>query len=39
LAGVPRIGIVPALSVTSAFYIAASGLIFAFPDTSKIALE
>jgi MFS family permease len=39
LAAAPRIGIASALVVTSAFYLAAAALIFAFPDTSRIALE
>src|SRR5207237_5836355 len=38
LAGLPGIGIATALLVTSAFYIAASMLVFAFPDTSGHAL-
>jgi MFS family permease len=39
LAAVPGIGIASALLVTSAFYIAASMLVFAFPDTSGRVLE
>jgi MFS family permease len=35
LATVPAIGIVSALGVTSAFYIGAAALIFAFPDRSR----
>jgi MFS family permease len=38
LAALPGIGIASALLVTSAFYVAASMLIFAFPDTSGHAL-
>jgi MFS family permease len=39
LATMPRIGIASALGVTSAFYIAAACLIFAFPDRSGEALD
>ncbi|HEU4994925.1 MAG TPA: MFS transporter, partial [Gemmatimonadaceae bacterium] len=39
LATLPRVGIVAALSVTSAFYLAAAALVFAFPDRSGTALE
>lgn len=39
LATLPRVGIVAALSVTSAFYLAAAALVFAFPDRSGMALE
>lgn len=39
LATLPAIGIVSALGVTSAFYIAAAALIFAFPDRSRAPLE
>jgi hypothetical protein len=35
LATVPRVGIVSALSVTSAFYLAAAGVVFALPDQVK----
>jgi MFS family permease len=35
LAGLPRVGIASALAVTSGFYLAAAGLVFAFPDTSR----
>lgn len=38
LAAIPGIGIASALLVTSAFYIAASMLVFVFPDTSGHAL-
>ena len=38
LATLPRVGIVAALAVTSAFYLAAAALIFAFPDRSRIEL-
>jgi hypothetical protein len=39
LAAVPGIGIASALMLTSAFYVAAGLLVFAFPDTSGRALE
>ena len=39
LAMLPRVGIVSALGVTSAFYLAAAALVFAFPDTSRRPLE
>jgi MFS family permease len=39
LATLPRVGIVSALGVTSAFYLAAAGLVFAFPDTSRRPLD
>jgi MFS family permease len=39
LAALPRVGIVSALGVTSAFYLAAAALIFAFPDTSRKPLD
>jgi len=39
LAAAPHIGIASALAVTSAFYLAAAALIFAFPDTSRIPLD
>jgi MFS family permease len=39
LATLPAIGIVSALGVTSAFYLAAAALIFAFPDRSRAPLE
>jgi MFS family permease len=39
LATVPGIGIASALAVTSAFYLAAAAVVFAFPDTSRIALR
>jgi MFS family permease len=39
LATLPRVGIVSALGVTSAFYLAAAALVFAFPDTSRRPLE
>jgi MFS family permease len=35
LAGIPRVGIVSALSLTSAFYLAAAGVVFALPDQVK----
>jgi hypothetical protein len=38
LAAVPGVGIVSALVVTSAFYLAAAAVMFAFPDTSRIPL-
>jgi hypothetical protein len=38
LAAVPAIGIVSALVVTSAFYVAAAAVMFAFPDTSRMPL-
>jgi MFS family permease len=38
LALVPSVGIVAALGVTSAFYLAAAALIFRLPDQSKAAL-
>ena len=39
LATLPSVGIVAALVLTSAFYMAAAALVFAFPDTSKSALS
>ena len=39
LAMLPRVGIASALAVTSAFYLAAAALVFAFPDRSRMALE
>jgi hypothetical protein len=39
LAAAPRVGIASALAVTSAFYLGAAALIFAFPDTSRVPLE
>ena len=39
LAALPGIGIASALLVTSAFYVAAGLLVFAFPDTSGKVLE
>jgi len=38
LASLPRVGIASALGVTSAFYLAAAALVFAFPDTSRLPL-
>jgi MFS family permease len=38
LATMPRIGIIAALGVTSAFYLGAAALMFAFPDRSREAL-
>lgn len=38
LAAVPHVGIASALAVTSAFYLAAAALVFAFPDRSRITL-
>jgi MFS family permease len=38
LATVPGIGIVSALLVTSAFYLAAAAVMFVFPDTSRVTL-
>lgn len=35
LAGIPRVGIVSALSLTSAFYLAAACVVFALPDQVK----
>jgi hypothetical protein len=39
LATLPHVGIASALGVTSAFYVAAAALVFAFPDRSRVALE
>ena len=39
LATLPAIGIVSALGVTSAFYLGAAALIFAFPDRSRAPLD
>jgi MFS family permease len=39
LAAVPNVGIASALAVTSAFYLGAAALVFAFPDRSRMALE
>jgi len=38
LAALPGVGIVSALGVTSAFYIGAAAVMFAFPDRSRMAL-
>jgi hypothetical protein len=38
LAAMPGIGIASALLLTSAFYLIAAGLSFAFPDTSRVQL-
>ena len=38
LAGIPSIGIIAALGLTSAFYIGAAFLVFALPDASKAPL-
>jgi MFS family permease len=38
LAAVPNVGIIAALGLTSAFYLAAAALIFALPDTSRAPL-
>jgi MFS family permease len=38
LATLPSVGMVAALIVTSAFYLAAAALVFAFPDTSRAPL-
>jgi len=38
LAALPGVGIVSALGVTSAFYVAAAAVMFAFPDRSRMAL-
>ena len=38
LATIPGVGIVSALLVTSAFYLAAAAVMFLFPDTSRIGL-
>jgi hypothetical protein len=38
LAAVPAVGIGMALVVTSAFYVAAAAVMFAFPDTSRMPL-
>jgi MFS family permease len=38
LAAIPGVGIVSALFVTSAFYLAAASVMFAFPDTSRMPL-
>lgn len=35
LAGIPRVGIVSALSLTSAFYVGAAAVVFALPDQIK----
>jgi MFS family permease len=35
LAAVPSVGMIAALGLTSAFFVAAAALIFAFPDTSR----
>jgi MFS family permease len=39
LAAIPGVGIVSALGLTSAFYVLAAAIAFAFPDTSKAALR
>ena len=39
LATLPSVGIASALGVTSAFYVAAAALIFAFPDRSRAPLD
>jgi MFS family permease len=38
LAGIPSVGIIAALGLTSAFYIGAAFLVFALPDSSKAQL-
>jgi MFS family permease len=38
LAAVPGVGIVSALGVTSAFYLGAAAVMFAFPDRSRVSL-
>jgi hypothetical protein len=38
LAGLPSVGIVAALGVTSMFYLGAAALSFAFPDQSRAPL-
>jgi len=38
LAAVPNVGIIAALGLTSAFFIAAAALVFALPDSSKAQL-
>jgi MFS family permease len=39
LATLPSVGMVAALVVTSAFYLAAAALVYAFPDTSRAPLS
>jgi MFS family permease len=39
LAGIPSVGIIAALGLTSLFYVAAAALVFALPDSSARALE
>lgn len=39
LATLPSVGIVAALFVTSAFYLAAAAMVFAFPDSSRMPLS
>jgi hypothetical protein len=39
LATVPNVGLIAALGLTSAFYVGAAALVFAFPDSSKAPLE
>jgi MFS family permease len=39
LSAVPGVGIIAALGLTSAFFLAAAALIFAFPDTSRVELR
>lgn len=39
LATVPNVGIIAALGLTSAFYVGAAALVFAFPDSSRAPLE
>ena len=38
LAGVPSVGLIAALGITSAFYVGAAALVFALPDASKAPL-
>jgi MFS family permease len=39
LAGIPSVGIVAALGLTSLFYVAAAALVFALPDASRAPLQ
>jgi hypothetical protein len=39
LAGIPSVGIIAALGLTSLFYVLAAMLVFALPDSSQKALE
>lgn len=39
LAGIPSVGIIAALGLTSAFFVAAAALIFAIPDTNQAELR